>query len=186
MAEPIKTVTFGGLTYNANDVQSTSTETDKKGNKTFIINFKTGETMKYPRQNYLGKLIEEYDMVKGHKKSYEYIINEQLYRTNSNDLQPKVEVKVKDGWIYDNTTFDISGVMGATFTTSKNTVAKVNLDNCYKCKVDLAANESSFYGDNAHIRGGNGNTVVLDSHDKASIHGKRIEGPGEADQKDYK
>jgi hypothetical protein len=125
------------------------------GDGTFTISFKTGETLTYPEQS------------------------------QSPGVYPRVSQWVDNGWIYDDTSFIISDVMGATFKSSKDTVSHVTLDNCKQTEVDLAANNSRWYGDEATIKGGEENEVILDKNDSAVINGKSINGKGTAAQKDY-
>ena len=51
--------------------------------------------------------------------------------------------------------------------------------------VDLAANDSSWYGDYAKIEGGSNNKLILDEEDKAVINWCNVTGEGTATQKDY-
>jgi hypothetical protein len=180
MAEPIKNVILGGLTYNANQVK----DAKDNGNGTFTISFKTGETLTYPEQSPLREK----------PKEKQYVNGEMLPVPNSNDkynsgifyeVNPSVSLRVDDGWIYDDTCFTISDVMGATFKSNKDTVSHVTLDNCNNTIVNLAANNSRWYGDAATIKGGEGNEVILDKNDTAVINGKSIDGEGTAAQKDY-
>ena len=79
----------------------------------------------------------------------------------------------------------MTDIFGATFSTSSKTVSHVTTDTSYNCKIDLSANDSVLFGDNAKIKGGSNNTVILDDKDSAKIGSKSIKGKGEAAQKDY-
>ena len=76
--------------------------------------------------------------------------------------------------------------MGATFTSSENTVSHVDLKDSSNTTIDLAANDSKWYGDDAQVTGGANNKVILDNNDTATIEGNPVEGQGTAAQKDYK
>ena len=77
-------------------------------------------------------------------------------------------------------------MLGATFTSSKDTVSHVNLSNSSNTTINLAANDSKWYGDTATVEGGANNKVILDKEDTAQINGYDVEGQGTAAQKDYK
>ena len=154
------------------------------GDGTFTISFKTGETLTYPEQSSL------------RMKPKEEQTNGVLLPDPSNpsakynsgcfdEVHPSVSLNVYSGLIYDDTHFNISDVMGAKFTAHKDNVAHGKLENCKDTTVDLAANDSSWYGDSATIEGGEGNEVILDEEDSASINGKTVKGQGTAAQKDY-
>ena len=197
MGEPIKTVTLGGLTYNANVAKGREIEKGK-----FEIIFNSGEKLTYPDQS--GKTIKtdhdnaEFYVTADGKRvdceevynrngdaAYTYINGICVDVSPARPAKPKVSQTVTDGWIYDDTHFNISDVIGATFTSHKDTVSHVNLKDCKDNTVNLAANKSSWYGDEAKIEGGEGNEVILDDEDSARINGKLVEGKGTAAQKDY-
>ncbi len=100
-------------------------------------------------------------------------------------LNPRIELNVNEGIFYDDNNFSLTDIMGATFSSSKDAISKVTLHKCEDTKIDLAANDSSWYGDSATIRDGKNNQVILDDEDSARINGKLVEGKGTADQKDY-
>jgi len=75
--------------------------------------------------------------------------------------------------------------MGVRFTSSKNTVSHVTLENSSDCTIDLAANDSKIYGDSADLRRGANNKVILDGNDNAWMGGTNVKGEGTAAQKDY-
>lgn len=200
MTEPINNFTHGGLTFNANDVQEYSTNPSTNEN---VILFKTGEVLTYPDQNHKVQDNQNPTLFtyKGNEYTKEqinanyngYMERWQGYvdgkRVNLENPQrpaaPKVTLSVDNGLFYDDTYFTISEVMGATFTSSKNTVANVTLKDSENTTVDLAANDSSWYGDYAKIEGGSNNKVILDEEDKAVINGCNVTGEGTATQKDY-
>lgn len=91
---------------------------------------------------------------------------------------------IDGGLIYDDVYFNITNVMGATFTSSRDTVSHVRLENSSNTTVDLSANNSKWFGDSATIAGGANNNVILDKKDTATINGVDIEGKGIAAQKD--
>ena len=203
MAEPIKNVTVGGLTFNANHATAEETGTDENGKKLYTIYFNTGEEMTYPEQTtrYIERKrgANDISLVKGKESGREYKLSDVFNNNTARNpetgkyeevsLFAKVSAEVTEtiskGWFYDDTDFDISGVMGATFSTSKETVSTVTLTDSEDCTIDLSANESSWYGDKAYIEGGKNNSVILDDEDSAVINDVKIEGEGEADQKDY-
>lgn len=192
MTEPVNNKTLGGLTYNANQVSSTR----KLKNGKFEITFKTGEKLTYPQQkdlevggepNYYGEVKADGNL-NYTAKSGEKIHGENTY-IKAGTVFPrnaKVTQSIDKGIIYDDTNFDITNVMGATFTSSKDTVAHVNLNNSSNTTINLAANDSKLLGDVANIEGGANNKVILDKNDKAKIDGTQIEGDGTAAQKDYR
>lgn len=51
MAEPINIQTFGGARVNMNEVESTEVVKDTNGKPKFIINFKSGVKVQYPKQS---------------------------------------------------------------------------------------------------------------------------------------
>ena len=188
MTEPIKNVTLGGLTYNANLAKGREVENGK-----FEIVFNSGEKLTYPQQPERFQYFDEYgEQIPEDKVASlpEQVRNaapgENLWGGISKKvIQPKITQNVDEGLIYDNTYFNISDVMGATFTSHKDTVSDVELNDCKNTTVNLAANDSKWYGDSATIKGGEGNEVILDKEDSASINGKTVEGKGTAAQKDY-
>ena len=197
MAEPIKNVTLGGLTYNANEAKGR-----KIGQGKFEITFNSGEKLTYPDQSgriiktdcdyaefYLtadGKRVDCDNVCYNGDTAYTYVNGNRVDVSPARLAKPKVSQTVTDGWIYDDTHFDISEVMGATFTSHKDTVSDVKLKDCKNTTVNLAANNSKWYGDEAKIEGGEGNEVILDDKDHAYKKGSRVEGKGTAAQKDYK
>lgn len=180
MADPVKLVTLGGLTYNAN----LATGRDN-GNGTFTISFKSGEKITYPEQPKLRQLPED-EQTNGEMKPDPSrpgaMYNSGVFR----EANPRVEQKIDSNLVYDDTYFNITDVMGATFSSSKDTVSHVNLTDCVDTTVDLAKNQSRWYGDNAKVKGGHGNEVKLDDEDTANIDGHLISGEGTAAQDSYK
>lgn len=162
MTEPIQTKTLGGLTYNANQVKTARKNPDGK----YELVFKNGEKLTYPEQN-----------------------QKTITKNNGEErvANPTVKLKIRSGLIYDNTDFSIKNVMGATFTTSKESVSHVTLVNSENTTIDLSANNSKLYGDGARVIKGKNNTVKMDSQDHASfnIRGPIIHAEGVATQKDY-
>ncbi len=190
MTEPVNNKTLGGLTYNANLVKSAK----KVGNNSYEIIFKTGEKITYPEQTpfkpnarevdgyYYFKDEDDPKAVTGESLN----TNQHYYRENETfPRDASITQDISSGLIYDDTMFDIKNVMGAKFTSSKETVTSVLLHNCSSTTVDLGANNSKWYGDTATVIGGANNKVILDSNDSARINGKNIEGEGAAAQKDY-
>lgn len=199
MADPVNMSIHGGMSYNANDaIPEYGTKVGREGlasrdeNK-FILRFKSGETVEYSQQptryeyfDASGNKIPE-DEVAGLPQE---VLNAQPGSNlwggiTKKEVIPTITKRTEDGLRYDDNYFNISNAMGATFTTSKKTVAHVTLDNCQDTTVDLAANDSAWYGDEAEVKGGANNEVVLDAEDKACINGKEIKGKGTAAQKDY-
>ncbi len=188
MTDPVNNKTLGGLTYNANLVKSAK----KIGNNSYEIIFKTGEKITYPEQTpFKPDLVEGSHYVKD-KDNPKAVTGESLKTLQTYFREGEIVSRdasitqnIASGLIYDDTRFDIKNVMGAKFTSSKETVTRVLLDNCSSTTVDLGANNSKWYGDAAQIRGGANNEVILDSNDSATINLKNIEGEGTAAQKDY-
>jgi len=194
MAEPISTKTLGGVTYNAN--QFTGREL---GNGQFELKAKNGgEKLIFPRQSDLRTVGYETKYYTPDGKEYTYqrygmdglesFDGQKLTKKDIpiyGERNAKIELNTHDHVMYDDNHFTISEMMGATFSSSKDTVAHVKLENCESTTVDLAANRSRWYGDNAKIEGGQGNKVILDDEDSAKINGKSVKGEGIADQKDY-
>ena len=178
--DPIKLVTLGGLTYNANQVK----KANDNGDGTFTISFKSGEVLTYPQQPTLVPLPkdEQYNghLVENPKNPCESY-NDGMFRP----ADPNVKQKIDGGLIWDDTYFDITDVMGAKFTSHKDTVSHVNLNDCTDCEIDLSANESVYYPDKAIVNGGSGNEVTLDERDIATIDGHIIKGQGTASQDSY-
>ena len=171
MGEPISTKKLGGVTYNANQFIG---ETLQDGRFKLTAK-KTGETLVF------GKQPEGVPQKEGRLGSNDYVRDGVRMRP----LNPKIELEVAGGLIYDDNYFSLTDIMGATFSSSKDAVSKVTLHECEDTKIDLAANDSKWYGDDATIKGGKNNTVKLDKQDSAQINGKMVEGKGTADQKDY-
>lgn len=171
MTEPVDMKKLGGLSYNANLVSSAK----KLKNGKFEIVFKSGEKITYPYQ----KDFVRADGSHGKAKTGEDIDGDG-YRNAA------IRQSINGGLIYDDTYFDITNVMGATFTSSKDTVSHVNLSNSSNTTIDLAANDSKWYGDTATVEGGANNKVILDKEDTAKINEYDVEGQGTAAQKDYK
>ena len=48
--EPVNNKTFGGVTFNWNEVRKSNVRTDENGQKIYFIEFKTGVTAEYPEQ----------------------------------------------------------------------------------------------------------------------------------------
>lgn len=171
MTEPVDMKKLGGLSYNANLVSSAK----KLKNGKFEIVFKSGEKITYPYQ----KDFVLSDGSSGIAKTGEDI-------DGDGHRNAAIRQSINGGFIYDDTYFDITNVMGATFTSSKDTVSHVNLSNSSNTTIDLAANDSKWYGDTATVEGGANNKVILDKEDTAQINGYDVEGQGTAAQKDYK
>ena len=160
MTEPVNMKTLGGLSYNENLV---SLARELKNGK-FEIVFKSGEKITYPYQKDFVPSDDDYYKAR----------NATIHQTTVSGL------------VYDDTYFDIKNVMGATFTSSGDTVSHVNLKDSSDTTIDLAANDSKWYGDNVNVSGGANNKVILDNNDTANIEGCPVEGQGVAAQKDYK
>ena len=160
MTEPVNMKTLGGLSYNENLVSSAK----KLKNGKFEIIFKSGEKITYPYQKDFVPFDDDY------------------YKATN----PTIKQKTVSGLVYDDTYFDIKNVMGATFTSSENTVSHVDLKDSSNTTIDLAANDSKWYGDDVNVKGGANNKVILDNNDTANIEGCPVEGQGTAAQKDYK
>lgn len=181
MGEPVNTKIIGGVRYNAN--QFTAKEL---GNGKFELKAKNGgETLIFPQQPVLKPLPEEQqtngEMVPVPGDTHGAKYNSGIFR----ETNPRIELKTNKNLMYDDNYFTISDMMGATFTSSKNTVAHVKLEDSEDTKINLAANDSKWYGDHANIQGGQRNKVILDKEDSARINGRSVEGKGTADQKDY-
>lgn len=170
MTEPVDMKKLGGLSYNANLVSSAK----KLKNGKFEIVFKSGEKITYPYQK---------DFVPSEMQNVALTGEKMGYYSNSRDAA--IHQRTDGSLIYDDTYFNITNVMGATFTASKNTVSHVNLDNSSNTTIDLSANGSKWFGDEATVTGGANNKVILDKEDTAKINGRKIEGQGTAAQKDY-
>ena len=170
MTEPVDMKKLGGLSYNANLVSSAK----KLKNGKFEIVFKSGEKITYPYQK---------DFVPSEMRNVALTGEKMYYYSNSRDAA--IHQRTDGSLIYDDTYFNITNVMGATFTASKNTVSHVNLDNSSNTTIDLSANGSKWFGDEATVTGGANNKVILDKEDTAKINGRKIEGQGTAAQKDY-
>lgn len=170
MTEPVDMKKLGGLSYNANLVSSAK----KLKNGKFEIVFKSGEKITYPYQK---------DFVPSEMQNVALTGEKMDYYSNSRDAA--IHQRTDGSLIYDDTYFNITNVMGATFTSSKDTVSHVNLDNSSNTTIDLSANGSKWFGDEATVTGGANNKVILDKEDTAKINGRKIEGQGTAAQKDY-
>lgn len=170
MTEPVDMKKLGGLSYNANLVSSAK----KLKNGKFEIVFKSGEKITYPYQK---------DFVPSEMRNVALTGEKMYYYSNSRDAA--IHQRTDGSLIYDDTYFNITNVMGATFTASKNTVSHVNLDNSSNTTIDLSANGSKWFGDEATVTGGADNKVILDKEDTAKINWRKIEGQGTAAQKDY-
>lgn len=170
MTEPVDMKKLGGLSYNANLVSSAK----KLKNGKFEIVFKSGEKITYPYQK---------DFVPSEMQNVALTGEKMDYYSNSRGAA--IHQRTDGSLIYDDTYFNITNVMGATFTASKNTVSHVNLDNSSNTTIDLSANGSKWFGDEATVTGGANNKVILDKEDTAKINGSKIEGQGTAAQKDY-
>lgn len=173
MTEPVDMKTLGGLRYNANLVSSAR----KLKNGKFEIIFKSGEKITYPYQK---------DFVPSDDEYYKAKTGEDIPSSLTLQRDATIDQKTYHNWVYDDTYFDITNVMGATFTSSKDTVSHVALRNSSDTIIDLSANDSKWYGDDAKVSGGANNKVILDNNDTATIEGNPVEGQGTAAQKDYK
>ncbi|MBQ8460006.1 hypothetical protein IJ541_07880 [bacterium] len=172
MGDPISTKQLGGVTYNANQFTG---ETLQDGRFKLTAK-KTGETLIFGQQP------KSVPQEKNVHSATDYVEAGVRMRI----LNPKIELNVNKGVFYDDNNFSLTDIMGATFSSSKDAVSHVNLNDCQDTKVDLAVNESSWFGDKASIQGGKGNRVILDSQDSAEIGYNVIKGEGTANQKDYK
>jgi len=181
MGDPVKLVTLGGLTYNANLATG-----EDNGNGTFTIFFKSGEKLTYPEQPKLMELPKDQQLKYGDMRPMPDGSSGQYDSGIFREANPRVEQKIDSNLIYDDTYFNITDVMGATFSSSENTVSHVTLDDCVDTTVDLAKNRSSWYADHAKVNGGHGNEVKLDDKDTARIDGHGISGRGTAAQDSYK
>lgn len=194
MGEPINTKKLGGVTYNAN--QFTGREL---ANGTFELKAKNGgETIVFPRQSDLRTVGYETKYYTPDGKEYthqrygmgglESFDGQKLTKKEIpifDERNARIELNTHEHVMYDDNHFTISEMMGAKFSSSKDTVAHVRLEDCEDTTVDLAKNQSQWYGDDAKIEGGHGNRVILDDEDSARINGQAVKGEGTADQKDY-
>lgn len=178
MTEPVNNKTLGGLTYNANLVKSAK----KLKNGQYELIFKSGEKFTYPEQT---SLVARECEGSTDKAVTGETLDEYAYEGKIFPRNAKIEQKIDDGLIYDDTYFDITNVMGAHFSSSKETVSHVKLNNSSNTTINLAANDSKWYADDAKIDGGANNKVILDGQDTAKINGRRVKGEGTAAQKDY-
>lgn len=174
MTEPVNMKNLGGLSYNANLVSSAK----KLKNGKYEIIFKSGEKITYPYQK---------DFVPGEGETA--VTGENMDR-HAGDFEryprnTRIKQSIEGNLVYDDTYFDITNVMGATFTSSQDTVSHVNLINSSGTTINLAANDSKWFSDTADVNGGANNKVILDKEDTAFINGYYVEGQGTADQKDY-
>ena len=184
-SDPVNNQTLGGVTYNANLFTGRDL-----GNGKFELKAKHGgETLIFSQQQK-----EQYYAYSDGSRAEDPREERQIrdvqgtYRWESPKLHernPRIEMKTDKGWFVDDNNFTIADMMGATFTSSTETVANVNVINSNDVKVDLAANDSGYFGDHATIKGGENNIVIMDSKDSAKINGKSVEGKGTAAQKDY-
>lgn len=176
MAEPVNTKNLGGLSYNANLVSSAK----KLKNGNYEIIFKSGEKITYPYQK---------DFVPGEGWTDTAVTGENMGKyACDNERVPRnarIEQSIEGHLVYDDTYFDITNVMGATFTSSKDTVSHVNLNNSSGTTINLAANDSKWFSDTADVDSGANNKVILDKEDTATINGRGVKGQGTAAQKDY-
>lgn len=176
MAEPVNMKNLGGLRYNANLVSSAK----KLKNGEYEITFKSGEKITYPYQK---DFVPDYGYtdtaVTGEKMGQQAWENDRVPR------DARIDQSIKSNLVYDDTYFDITNVMGATFTSSKDTVSHVNLKNSSNTTINLAANNSKWYSDTANVEDGANNKVILDKEDTATINGIGVKGQGTAAQKDY-
>lgn len=180
MTEPVNMKKFGGLSYNANLVSSTK----KLKNGNYEMIFKSGEKITYPYQ-------KDFVPDKGYTDTAVTGENMGTYVDadfNPNERVPRnarIDQSINENLVYDDTYFDITNVMGATFTSSKDTVSHVRLNNSSNTTINLAANDSKWYSDTANIDNGANNKVILDKEDTAIINGNSVKGQGTAAQKDY-
>ena len=121
MTEPVDMKKLGGLSYNANLVSSAK----KLKNGKFEIVFKSGEKITYPYQ----KDFVRSDGSSGIAKTGEDI-------DGDGHRNAAIHQRTDGGLIYDDTYFNITNVMGATFTSSKDTVSHVNLSNSSNTTID--------------------------------------------------
>ena len=171
MGEPISTKKLGGVTYNANQF----TGEKLQDGKFKLTAKKTGETLIFGQQP---KGVPQKENT---YQDSDYVENGVRMR----QLNPKIELDANKGVFYDDNNFSLTDIMGATFSSSQDAISHVDLNDCENTKVDLAANDSRWFGDTASVQGGKGNRVILDSQDSAEIGYDSIEGEGIADQKDY-
>ena len=177
MTQPIDNRTLGGLTYNHNMVRSA----EKLNNGNYQIIFKTGEKLTYPQQKDFVVAEGRTSTTTGESIPFSYYYKE-------GDTIPRnaqVDTYFEDGVIVDDSRFHITNVMGATFTSSNDAQTKVYLENSSDCTIDLSANNSRLYPDEAIVIDGAKNKVVLDSKDEAEINDYDISGEGIANQEDY-
>lgn len=202
MTDPVDMRTHGGVRYNAN--QATAREINPKPfgrqpmpgeptePKKFILKFKSGETISYyeqpKRYEYFdakGERIPENKLASLPSEVLNAEAGDKLWGgITKREIVPTVSLEIDGSLQYDDTYFDISNVMGAQFTSSRETVSHVTLNNCENTTVDLAANESTLFGDEAKVNGGKGNRIIMDKKDHMYYTddrggmSSRIEGPG--------
>ena len=189
-SDPINNKTLGGVTYNANQFIGRDL-----GNGKFELKAKHGgETLIFGQQDHTevkagNKVPDYYRYSDGstNETGENRWINDH-YETGEpmRKANPSIKMKTDDGLFVDDNEFTIADMMGATFTSSTDTVANVYVDNSSDVKIDLAANNSKLFGDYAEIHGGENNEVIMDSKDRAQLEGHEVEGEGTAAQKDYK
>lgn len=144
MTKPINMKTLGGVSYDANLVKSAT----KLKNGKYQLIFNTGEKFVYPEQK-----PSDYKKADGGKNK-----------------KPYIKQTVDKNLLYDDNYYDIAYVMGATFSSSKKAISHVKLTDSYKTTINLAANDSKVFGDDASIVGGAENQLKLDPKDKAKIN----------------
>lgn len=186
--DPINNKQLGGVTYNANqfDAQELGNGrfqlTAKKGGEKLIFNQQQQTEVKVRAGQH-----DYYRYSDGSQSEHasKYIDGKSEAGIPMKKAKPRIEMSTDKGLFVDDNNFTISDMMGATFTSSTKTVANVTVKDSSNVKVDLAANDSTLFGDTAIISDGENNVVKMDSKDIAKINSVTVEGEGTAAQKDY-
>ena len=133
---------LGGILYNPNHVKNTQ----KLKNGMYQITFNTGETITYPEQ-----------------AQEACISTTVIHKKNTLPLDHRV-----DNCNFNE--FSIWNVKGATFKSSKDAVARVRVCSGENNTIDLAANNTFLYGDEAlFLPESKNNTVIIDRQDSAGF-----------------
>ncbi len=129
--------------------------------KKYTLDTKSGSTVRFD----IGWV---HDAKSAHKAEQDEIYVKSLGKGDTVPRNASItQTREKFGLIYDDNRFDISNVMGATFTSTKKNVSKVCLDNSTDCTINLGANDSKFYGDEVYYMDGKkNNKSILDKNDK--------------------
>lgn len=172
MSEPVKIITFGGAKLNQNEVASKTTE-NKNGKTYYVVNFKTGATVKYPAQAKRNNA--KIDVGRGEGENYvgNCSDSKKMERMYDNIIAGKPGYKnftAGEGVVMQaSDKYTISQFWGLEFTGSQKP-DDINLKGCTRCKINVRGG-NSLSNDQVNLEktkkfASKNNEIIMDAKDE--------------------